>query len=60
MNSLGFDQAVSREQSNQAREKNAHQTCGEARWPSTFYKLLTRTRLENSNVGTKKKLYLGF
>ena len=32
INSLGFHQAVNQEQSNQAREKNAHQTCGEERW----------------------------
>ena len=35
-NSLGFHQAVNREQSNQAREKNAQQTScgvsGEGRW----------------------------
>ena len=32
INSLGFHQAVNQEQSNQTREKNAHQTCGEGRW----------------------------
>ena len=33
-NSLGFHQAVNREQSNQAREKThiTHMLCGEGRW----------------------------
>ena len=35
-NSLRFYLTVNEEQSNQAREKNAHLTCGEDRW-------LTRT-----------------
>ena len=42
-NSLGFHQAVNREQSNQAREKNAHHTrgvSGEGRSKVAFYKLL--------------------
>ena len=29
---FGFHQAVNREQYNQTREKNKHQTCGESRW----------------------------
>ena len=38
-NSLGFHQAVNREQSNQAREKNAHVV--RAGQQVVFYKLLT-------------------